>query len=120
MLRSIRNYLTETAFPPSTLVGLLVLVVLLSVFGASASKMSGSSGERARQIAEDAVRRAAVTCCAVEGCDPADGFDPALGERILTANSLHIEAEDNLLRFSVGGGAQAAVYTAVPPEVSGK
>ena len=49
--------------------------------------------------------------------DPADGFDPALGEKILAANSLHIEAEDNLLRFSVSGGAQAAVYAAVSPEV---
>ena len=70
MLRSVRNYLTETTFPPSALIGLLVLVVLLAVFGASASKMNGSSEERARQIAEDAVRRAAVTCYAVEGCYP--------------------------------------------------
>ena len=71
MLRSVRNYPTETTFPPSALVGLLVLVVLLAVFGASASEMNGSSEERARQIAEDAVRRAAVTCYAVEGCYPA-------------------------------------------------
>ena len=70
VLRSVRNFLTKTTLPPSTLPGLLVLVVLLAVFSTSASKMSGSSEERARQIAEDAVRRAAVTCYAVEGCYP--------------------------------------------------
>ena len=69
-MRSLIRKLQETTLPPSALLGLLILVILLAGVGASASTLDGSSREHARQIAEDAVRRAAVTCYAVEGCYP--------------------------------------------------
>lgn len=70
-MRSFIRKLQETTLPPSALLGLLILVILLAGVGASAATLDGSSREHARQIAEDAVRRAAVTCYAVEGCYPA-------------------------------------------------
>lgn len=47
--------------------------------------------------------------------DAEEEFDPSLGERILAANSLRLETEGNLLRFSVDGGVTMAVclYTEV-------
>ena len=68
MLKSIINKLRETTLPASSLIGLLIVVLLLSLFAASAAMMDDNSQERARQIAEDAIRRAAVTCYAIEGC----------------------------------------------------
>ena len=70
MIRKIIGKLRETTLPPSTLLGLLMIVLLLSGVAASASMMDDNSQERALRIAEDAVRRAAVTCYAVEGCYP--------------------------------------------------
>lgn len=49
--------------------------------------------------------------------DPAEGFDPALGEKVLAVNSLKIDADHGLLRFSVNGGKQMTVRTCTEPEV---
>ena len=49
--------------------------------------------------------------------DPAEGFDPSLGEKVLAVDSLKIDADHGLLRFSVNGGKQMTVRTYAEPEV---
>ena len=51
--------------------------------------------------------------------DTEDPFDASLGERILAANSLHLETDGNLLRFSVDSGREMAVCLYTEAEEGG-